>query len=127
MTALNATYQEQMRYKMRNFAIIVAAFMFLAVIAASFSGCGGKLTINNIESTYDDGYFYITANCDILNVEITYLTYDETGAVTDTYCKNIGDLVKNKTYKISVLPFILSIVETPANAEVTAITGEIAK
>lgn len=116
-----------MRYKMRNFAIIVAAFMFLAVIAASFSGCGGKLTINNIESTYDDGYFYITANCDILNVEITYLTYDETGAVTDTYCKNIGDLVKNKTYKISVLPFILSIVETPANAEVTAITGEIAK
>jgi len=101
--------------------IALLLIMLLIVLLAACGMRDAKLT--DIEVSYTDKQFYITAKADIEGLTVEYILYDDKGVVLSTLEKEVGDVMKGRTYKVSAVP--LFSLYNPASAEIIKVTGKI--
>jgi len=109
---------------------ILFVLLSIIILMIALGGCGGEtITVSDITYRYEketfDEYIYISSNKDVTDVSIEYVAYNTNGVVLFTRTKEIGDLLKDKTYKISIASYTTFFITNIKTIEITKIKGKV--
>lgn len=108
---------------MKKLSILILTILFVLSVAACTDN---SAVLSDIQYEYSENslnYFInITPNKNIDNLTIEYLEYNAEGKVINTRVREIGNVVKDRTYKIALGIVIINGV---TDIEVIKVTGTI--